>query len=878
MIKQIPVPEALLDSYKKEDTEARSRRYIIACWLSLGGTASGIPLDAVMYPDSFMKLLTVRSCALLAIGFLLLLHRVRIGRENIVQLGLSWALTVNLSISAMVFFTNGTSSPYYAGLNLVILAAGVLLPWTFRETLLVCIATLVIYLYACFLWSIYSNEPLDLSLLFSNCFFVFLTGLISTTSSFFTTNARISDFILRSELDNRNKKLEELDRMKSRFFANVSHELRTPLTLILSPLQDLLQVPGQLSDRMSSLLRTARDNSFRLLKLVNDLLEVVRLEEGKSNLSLEPLDLSSYLRGITDSMHHLAEARKIAFSKKLADTPTTINADSYALERIFLNLLSNAIKFTPEGGSVIVSCKAEDEKAVVEISDTGIGIEKQDLEYIFDRFRQVDSSNTRKYQGSGLGLALVKDLTEKMGGTIEAQSEPGVGTTMTLSIPLAKSEETGEQVEFAKDMSDPLEKLNQAAEHRATLPISSPFEADESKVTSGTGPILLIVDDEPDMRQYLVNTLESEYRIAQARDGAKALELARKHKPDLMLLDLMLPEIDGLEVCKRLKDDPDTRNIKIVLLTARIDEGAKINALENGADDFLTKPFSRTEVETRLRNLLANAQLESDLRDRNASLETALADLREAQTSLVQSEKLNALGSLAAGLLHEVNNPLNYVITALQLVKQEPQIKDNAEIGEFFEDIDEGVERIRHIVSDLHAFAHPTELDKQQVFAIADAAETAVRFTAHDCRGIEIEQGLDPSHRMLGSQGHIVQVLVNLLSNACRAVNAVDEERDGRIAIRSEKHKDRISVFVRDNGVGMSDEIRQRVFDPFFTTRDVGQGMGLGLSVCHTIIKNHGGELAVKSEEGQGAEFRFDLPAAPVASNEEERLLENTNP
>ncbi len=547
--------------------------------------------------------------------------------------------------------------------------------------------------------------------------------------------------------------------------------------------------------------------------------------------------------------------------KEFPSTPLYVKADSYALERIVLNLLSNAIKFTSEGGTITVKTSSREGLARFEIVDTGIGISEQDLPRIFERFQQADGSSTRKYQGSGLGLALVKDLSEKMGGEAAAQSEPGKGTTMTVQLPLyGEGAESSEAVESRPEKTDFLDQINQTAEHRAALPISSPFEKLESRFSSGDGPSLMIVDDEPDMRQYLVSFLDTEYRISQVRDGKQALQLAREHHPDLMLLDLMLPEVDGHEVCKRLKEDPETRNIKIVLLTARVDEAAKLTALKNGADDFLTKPFSRTEVETRLRNLYEKSLLESALSDRNEELESALTQLKEAQSTLVRSEKLNALGGLSAGLLHEVNNPLNYVISAIQLAKMEPEISENSNLKEYFEDIDEGVGRIRNIVSDLHTFAHPSEMDKQKEFSLSKAIESALRFTANECKGIEIRKEVVSDDVIVGSEGHIVQVLINLLSNAAKAIGDRESGWRGEIGIKAIRSNGDLRVSVTDNGVGMSMETKDKVFEPFFTTKDVGEGMGLGLSICHTIIKSHGGRIEIQSVEGTGSEFIFSLP------------------
>jgi signal transduction histidine kinase len=407
-----------------------------------------------------------------------------------------------------------------------------------------------------------------------------------------------------------------------------------------------------------------------------------------------------------------------------------------------------------------------------------------------------------------------------------------------------------------------LENLHRLAEHRGGLSVDVEGEllsdgVDSSDVKRAS---VLVVEDEPGMRSYLTDILRSDYRVIQARDGREGLKLALEREPDLIVLDLMLPEMDGLEVCRRIRSDPKPRPSRIMLLTARADEQSKLTALENGANDFLTKPFSTVEVLTRLRNLLENARLERDLAVRNARLEQTLKDLEATQAQLIQSEKLNALGSLSAGLLHEINNPLNYSLTALQLLGSDPSIQGDELMREIVGDIQEGMDRIRTIVSDLRAFAYPTEAEKQGAFDLNEAVESALRFTAHELKGIEVIQELPAPAWVLGSKSHLTQVFINLLANAAKATGAMTDGRVGTIRIVGEERDGRLWVRVSDNGVGMDEQTLGRIFDPFFTTRDVGEGMGLGLSICHTIVSNHQGRLTATSRPGEGTELTFDLP------------------
>jgi len=307
--------------------------------------------------------------------------------------------------------------------------------------------------------------------------------------------------------------------------------------------------------------------------------------------------------------------------------------------------------------------------------------------------------------------------------------------------------------------------------------------------------------------------------------------------------------------------DPETARARVVLLTARTDEASKIAALERGADDFLTKPFSLAEVRTRLANLLKAADLEDSLRARNAELQEAMAKVQAAEVQLVQSEKMNALGKLSAGLLHEINNPLNFTLTAIQIARDTTP-ESEADLHDTLKDIEEGMTRIRDIVSDLRTFAYPSKDGRYEPLDVPDVVRTALHLTAHELKDVRVEQGEVDGVPVLANKTQLTHVLLNLLVNSAEAVRRAGNGRSPLIRVRARRDGGRVRIGVWDNGEGIRPEDLPRVFDPFFTTRDVGKGMGLGLSICHTIVSNHGGEIIARSEPGQWTEVTFDLPAA----------------
>ena len=273
----------------------------------------------------------------------------------------------------------------------------------------------------------------------------------------------------------------------------------------------------------------------------------------------------------------------------------------------------------------------------------------------------------------------------------------------------------------------------------------------------------------------------------------------------------------------------------------------------------LTGSISSTASFFYSRGRFEEFRLNYELDKRNEEVENTLVQLKEAQTQLVQSEKLRGLGHMAAGLLHEINNPVNYTQMALQLMQQEQVIQDDPDLKETFDDIKDGVGRIQEIISDLRDFATPEQIDQQKPFAFSSALKRALQFTGRDKEGINIRRDICVEDTVMGMQSHIIQVLINLLENAARAVHSVKEIRDPEISITAISEDGRLYVKVCDNGSGIAEDVLPHIFNPFYTTQDVGEGMGLGLSICHTIIDNHGGELRASSSPDQGTEFTFDL-------------------
>ncbi len=401
-----------------------------------------------------------------------------------------------------------------------------------------------------------------------------------------------------------NRKLQELDKLKSSFFANISHEFRTPLTLIQGPIEQLEQHPEeQLSQDTVKMIRR---NSNRVLKLVNQLLDLSQIDEG--SLKLEPTegDMFKCLRAACSAFNSHAAQRKIDYRVRIPQTALWASFDRDKLEKIAYNLLGNAFKFSEDGATISITATHGTLGLEIIVSDTGKGISQEKLPFVFDRFYQVDGSSTRENEGSGIGLALSRDLVELMDGTITVSSILGKGTTFKVHLP----------VEEIKSGEEPIHEEN--SEYQNQLPEPVPLEtvADEREA-----PTVLLVEDNTDMRHFIKEQLIKDFKIKEATDGQKGLEIAKAHAPELIITDLMMPKMDGVELCKRLKTNLHTSHIPVIMLTAKAGQANKIKGLETGADDYLTKPFDAKELQVRTRNLITQRK---KLRERYSGKENPI--------------------------------------------------------------------------------------------------------------------------------------------------------------------------------------------------------------------------------------------------------------
>lgn len=819
-------------------------------------------------------------------------------------------------------------------------------------------------------------------------------GFLELTASQIATV--IANATAYEEERKRAEALAELDRVKTTFFSNISHEFRTPLTLMLGPLEEVLAKPGEIAD-VRDLITVAQRNGIRLLKLVNTLLEYSRIEAGRVTALYQPTDLKALTTELASVFRSATDRAGLQLIVDCGPLSQPVYVDHDFWEQIVLNLLSNAFKFTFEGG-ITVRLQEKDGTAELSVQDTGVGIPEEELPRIFERFHRVEGSRGRSFEGSGIGLALVQELVKLHGGMISVESTVDKGTTFRLSVPFGSKHLPQQQVAMGGEpsvhgtgaapyLAEALSWLGKqpdsvdAAIAHEVLPPASPATSSQR---------VLLVDDNRDMREYIERLLSAHYQVISAGDGRSALEHAFTTPPDLVLTDVMMPEMNGFELLAALRKNPATRTIPIILLSARAGDEARIEGLEHGADDYLVKPFSAREllarVQTHLRLAMLRKNTEEEMQRRAAQFETVLnqaptgiyligGDFRirevnpvaqpvfgipdligrdfdevmhllwtkdyanevvrifrhtletgesyetsgraehridkkvdeyyswrvdriplpeggygvvcyfreisgeimarrailEQGERLRKMEKMAAAGQLASSLAHEINNPLSSVMNVLYLLETYPNLDATARsfVSIGASEIGRVARIVQQSLSYYRSGARPRDVDLSKV------VNDSLQIFANKFQRAGITAGVKaaPGAIVFGVSDEIRQVIDNLLLNSIEAM-----PRGGRLSVSVSPSADwgqmpqkGVRLTIADSGQGIPPEIRSRIFEAFFTTKNE-KGTGLGLWVSRGIISKHGGSIRMRSSVRtgkSGTAFSIFLPSHTMAKAEE---------
>ncbi|NOK20014.1 hybrid sensor histidine kinase/response regulator [Corallococcus carmarthensis] len=648
--------------------------------------------------------------------------------------------------------------------------------------------------------------------------------------------------------------LAELDRAKTAFFHNISHEFRTPLTLMLGPLEDVLaQVPVTEGARKD--LELVHRNAGRLLRLVNTLLDFSRLEAGRIDSSFEPTDLAVFTRDLTGHFRSAIERTGLSFRVECGELPEPVYVDRQMWEKVVFNLLSNALKFTFHGG-IVVRQEVRGHDVLLRVTDTGTGIPAAELPHLFERFHRVRNARSRTHEGTGIGLALVRELVALHGGDVAVESEEDRGTTFTVRIPRGHAHLPADRLQASRQRQSTAPGvrpfLQEAERWSDAEPAPRALEAASPLAEGGDRDAprarVLVVDDNADMREYVDRVLSPSFDVTLATDGQAALAAARAQPPELVLTDVMMPRLGGFGLLRALREMPSTRAVPVVMLSARAGEESAVEGLEAGADDYLVKPFSARELVARVRSMLELSRMRRET-------------LRQELLAQSLRESLQARDDFLAVASHELKTPL--AAFRLHLERLERSLGDEA-LGRAKSPLESAGRQVQRLhalmetlldVSQLTTGRLALDLNDVDLTAVVGRAVARLR---DEVEKMGVTVTLDAGTPLVGryDKQRIDQVVTNLLANAAK----YGQGRPIAVCVAAEDGTARLTV--RDQGIGISEEDRARIFERFERAvpgRNYG-GLGLGLWIARQVVEAHGGRITVDSKPGLGSTFVVELP------------------
>lgn len=680
-----------------------------------------------------------------------------------------------------------------------------------------------------------------------------------------------------SSVEEMTEKLKSVDRLKDDFLANTSHELKTPLNGIIGLSQSLsLELPESLSKRNKETLNLIEASAKRLSNLVNDILDFSKLKNNDINLEMKAVDIRQLTNVIIKFCEPFIGNKDLKIINNIDYNTPPIYGDENRIEQILYNLIGNAVKFT-EAGEIVVSTEESGDYMEITVSDTGIGIPSEQINKIFDPYEQCEGIN-RRYRGTGLGLHIARKLVRLHGGEIRVKSVVSQGSKFIFTLP--KHNSCSHEIDRLQRDTDK-EELNEMLDYKEN--------AECSKEVPKNGKRILIVDDEPINIRVLKHFLEQrEYTVVTAANGREAIEkVANDKELDLVILDIMLPDMLGFEVCTLLREKYSLLDLPVLIMTADNRAESLVVSFECGANDYLKKPFERSELLTRVKTLIdlkhsvkEAIKLQFQVENTTKQVEELSENFEENKrmlTEVLEYDKLKT--EFFANVSHELRTPLNVIWSTTQLLQsiKLTSYGEGYDIDRYLKIMNQNTLRLLRLINNL---IDTTKIDggylalnlanDNIVYAVEEIVLSAASYTESQDINLIFDTEVEEKYMAFDSD-KIERIVLNILSNAIKFT-----ERGGSIFVNIYDLGDRIKLSVKDTGIGIPEDKLESVFGRFAqVNRPIsrrGEGSGIGLALVKSLVELHGGKVYVKSKVGEGSEFIIELPVTLVEEKNDSEI------
>lgn len=619
------------------------------------------------------------------------------------------------------------------------------------------------------------------------------------------------------ELESANRQLRALEEMKARFFANISHDFKTPLAIALAGIEEAQQH----GEKAEGGLDAAKRALGKLRTMIGDLLDTVKGESGTMKMDWQRVPVTLALYDWCRPYQVLCARKGLQLNiEGGAPESLKVPMDAGKMERVLANIISNAIKFT-QHGSIAVRQRTDDTRLYIEIADSGPGVPASERAHIFDRYYQGSGTSLREHGGSGLGLAFAKEMVELQKGEIWVEETPGGGATFIIALPLTQ------EVTISSAYEAAVVKGGEPQPHE-DVEVKYPPTVPELKVAEQ--PDLLVVEDNPEVAQAVGRALRGHYNVYFAPDGREACCVLEKQRFDCVIADIMMPQMSGTELLQWIRAQEQLRLLPVLVLTSLSAPEQVVRHLKLGAQDYVEKPFQRDVLLARVATQVETSRLRQEVAVRDG---------------------LAAIGTLTSGLCHEIRNPLNNIsMASLRLTKGA-----SAEAClEIFGVIERNVKRTDRLIQDLLKLSHTNSAEMKSQ-PLADIVAEALQFFVGDGKGrIAFRTEIPPGLQVLCHPDGLKQVLMTVVANGVQAI-----AQQGNIAIAAEEMGGRVRIAISDTGRGMSEEVRRRVFEPYFTTKHDVSATGMGLTIAQSIMQRNKGAIEIRSRENEGTTVILEL-------------------